>query len=143
MNQTLSTDNIIQKEMLASTGYSEKAIDFFMNKAYMGSLPVPDQETEMVGSCGDTMKVFLKVRDKMIADIRYQVLGCPGAVSSAMAAAYLVRGKSLDEAMLIGDNDVFRELEDIPSTKHHCIQLAVKTLHKAIDEYRNGNTKTR
>lgn len=134
-------DQAIQKEMLLGSGYSEKAINFFLNKTYMGSLKDPDHVTEMIGSCGDTMKVFLKIHDNIIDDIRYQVLGCPGAISSAMAAAHLVKGKSLDDAKKIDDKDVFKELEEIPSTKHHCIQLAVKTLHKAIDEYKNGHKK--
>ncbi len=125
------------KKMLVSAGYSEKAVDYYIRRKYMGELPDADQAAEMIGSCGDTMKVFLKVGQSEITDVRYQVLGCAGAIASAMAAATLIRGKSLDHARTINDNDIFRELGDIPAKKHHCIQLAVKTLHKAIDEYGN------
>lgn len=124
------------RAMLSGSGYSQKAIDYFLNKAYMGELPQADQVSEMTGSCGDTMKVCLKVEKDVITDIRYQVLGCPGAVASAMAAAELVKGKGLEEARAVNDNDIFNMLEEIPDKKHHCIQLAVKTLHKTLDEYR-------
>lgn len=123
------------RELLSSTGYSDKAIDFYMDKAYMGELSDANHISEMVGSCGDTMKVFLKIDGGIIEDVSFQVLGCPGAVSSAMAAGFLVKGKDVDYAKSINDNDVFKELEEIPAKKHHCIQLSVKTLHKAIDEY--------
>ncbi len=139
-NQSVEhADSAAVKEMLAGSGYSEKAIEYYLQKEYMGDLPDADQVSEMIGSCGDTMKVFLKVGQSQIQDIRYQVLGCPGAIASAMAAATLIRGKSLDHARTINDNDIFKELEEIPAKKHHCIQLAVKTLHKAIDEYGNEN----
>ncbi|MCP4105872.1 MAG: iron-sulfur cluster assembly scaffold protein [Desulfobacteraceae bacterium] len=143
-NQSVEhTDSAAVKEMLAGSGYSEKAIEYYLQKEYMGDLPDADQVSEMIGSCGDTMKVFLKVGQSQIQDIRYQVLGCPGAIASAMAAATLIRGKSLDHARTINDNDIFKELEEIPAKKHHCIQLAVKTLHKAIDEYGNENPQDR
>ncbi len=73
-------------KMLSDCGYSEKAIKYYMEKPYMGSLPDADQVSEMVGSCGDTVKIFLKFDQNKITDIRYQVLGCPGAISAAMAA---------------------------------------------------------
>jgi nitrogen fixation NifU-like protein len=92
----------------------------------------------MTGSCGDTMEVYLKVEDNVIQDVRYQVMGCAGAVSAAMAAVDIVKGKTISEAKNLTDGDVFRVLEEIPVKKHHCIQLAVKTLLKALDEY-EGN----
>ncbi|MFP4350951.1 MAG: iron-sulfur cluster assembly scaffold protein [Thermodesulfobacteriota bacterium] len=122
-------------KMLAESGYSEKAIDYFLQKPYMGDLPDADQISQMVGSCGDTMGIYLKVEEGIIQDARYQVLGCPGAIASAMAAVDLVKGKSIPEARKLTDGDIFRLLEEIPPKKHHCIQLAVKTLQKALDEY--------
>ncbi len=128
------------RDMLAGSGYSDKAISYFIEKTYMGDLPQADQETEMTGTCGDTMKVCLKINKNIIEDIRYQVLGCPGAVASAMAAAELVKGKPLEDARAVNDNDIFNLLEEIPDKKHHCIQLAVKTLHKTLDEYQNARS---
>jgi len=125
--------------MLAGSGYSETAIRYFIEKPSMGTIVDADQVSEMTGTCGDTMSICLKVEQDIIRDIRYQVLGCPGAVASAMAVADLVKGKTVAEANRLNDGDVFRLLEEIPAQKHHCIQLAVKTLHKALAEYAGGS----
>jgi nitrogen fixation NifU-like protein len=121
--------------MLADSGYSEKAIRYFVEKPHMGTIPNADQVSAMTGSCGDTMSICLKVEDGVIRDLKYQVLGCPGAIASAMAAVDLVKGKTIEDARSLNDGDIFRLLEEIPAKKHHCIQLAVKTLKKALDEY--------
>ncbi|MBW2603799.1 MAG: iron-sulfur cluster assembly scaffold protein [Deltaproteobacteria bacterium] len=129
-----------QQQMLLDCGYSERAVRYFIEQPYMGSLPDADQISEMVGSCGDTAKIFLKIDQDEITDIRYQILGCPGAISAAMATVDIVKGKSLDQARTLNDGHVFTQLVDLPAKKHHCIQLAVKALHKAIDEYKNGHS---
>ncbi len=129
-----------EKKALAETGYGAPAIKYFIEKQYMGDLPDADHISEMVGTCGDTMKIYLKLDNETITDARYQVLGCPGAISSAMAIAEMIKGKTLTEAREINDGHVFNVLENVPSKKHHCIQLAVKTLYKAIDEYKNNVT---
>ena len=131
-----------ERKMLAELGYSQKAIKYYIEKPYMGSLQDADQVSEMLGTCGDTLKIFLKIDQNKIKDVRYQVLGCPGAISAAMASVDLVKGKHLEYARNIDDGDVFTQLEDVPAKKHHCIQLAVKALHKAIDEYKNGNGRS-
>jgi nitrogen fixation NifU-like protein len=133
-------DTLDQEQMLLDCGYSEKAVRYFIEQPYMGTLPDADQVSEMLGSCGDTMKIYLKIDNNSITDIRYQVLGCPGAISASMAAVDLVKGKSIEQARNLNDGDVFKQLVDLPAKKHHCIQLAVKTLHKAIDEYKNGHS---
>jgi nitrogen fixation NifU-like protein len=135
----LSTGQDGIKDMLAAAGYSAKAIKYYTEKPYMGSLPDADQCSEMTGSCGDTMEVYLKVEGNIIRDVRYQVMGCAGAVSAAMAAVDIVKGKTISEAKRLTDGDVFRLLEEIPVKKHHCIQLAVKTLLKALDEYEESH----
>lgn len=125
------------RELLLASGYAEKAIDYFLQKANMGTIADADFKTELTGPCGDTMRCFLKLDPEgRIQDAKYQVLGCPGAVSAAMALVELVRGKTLDEALTVRDRDVFRELVEIPDQKQHCIRLAVKTLEKAIKEHR-------
>jgi nitrogen fixation protein NifU and related proteins len=121
--------------MLAGSGYSERAIRYFIEKPYMGTIPDADHVSEMTGTCGDTMSIWLKVEKGIIKEARYQVLGCPGAVASAMATVELIKGKTIEDARTLNDGDVYRLLEDIPAKKHHCIQLAVRTLQKALDEY--------
>ncbi len=129
-----------EKKALAEVGYGANAIKYFIEKPYMGDIPDADHISEMVGTCGDTMKIYLKLDNETITDIKYQVLGCAGAVSAAMAIAEMAKGKTLTEAKEINDGHVFNILENVPSKKHHCIQLAVKTLHKSIDEYHNNVT---
>jgi nitrogen fixation NifU-like protein len=123
------------REMLSSSGYAEKAIDYFLKKANMGALPDADQVTELTGPCGDTMRLYLKMNNGTIEDAKIQVLGCPGAVASAMAAMDLIRGMKLHEAMAVKDRDVFRMLEDLPDQKQHCVRLTIKTIQKAVEEY--------
>jgi len=123
------------RDMLLHSGYSPKAIDYFLNKPKMGTLADADQVSEMTGPCGDTMKVYLKMDNGRIKDARIQVLGCPGAIASAMVAMELVTGKTIEQARQVKDRDIFRILEAIPEQKQHCIRLAVKTLQKALDEY--------
>jgi nitrogen fixation NifU-like protein len=129
--------NDATRKMLSGAGYSNAAINYYIEKPHMGRIPDADQVSEMTGSCGDTMGVYLKVTDGRIEDVKYEVMGCAGAVSAAMAAVDLIKGKTLEEAMKLNDGAVFGVLEEIPVKKHHCIQLAVKALHKALDEYKD------
>ncbi|NOX35826.1 MAG: iron-sulfur cluster assembly scaffold protein [Deltaproteobacteria bacterium] len=131
------TSSDAEHKMLSDAGYAEPAINYYLEKKYMGHIENADQVSEKVGSCGDIMKVYLKIdSNHLINDVRYEITGCAGAVSAAMAAVDLVLGKTLDDALIINDGDVFKVLENIPEKKHHCIQLAVKTLHKGIQEYK-------
>ena len=126
------------REMLSNSGYGEKAIEYYLTKPNQGPLKDADQVTEMTGPCGDTMKSYLKVDRGKIQDVKFDVLGCPGAISAAMALADLVRGKDLNGALQVKDGDVFKALVEIPDQKQHCIRLAVKTLEKAIKEYQDN-----
>ena len=125
-----------QRKMLSEAGYAEPAINYFIEKKYMGHLQEASQISEKVGSCGDIMKIYLKVDDHdIIEDVRYEITGCAGAISAAMAVVELIKGEPLDKALTINDGDVFKRLENIPEKKHHCIQLAVKTMHQGVQEY--------
>jgi nitrogen fixation NifU-like protein len=144
MNQHQSADSASAAavhKMLAESGYSDKAISYFIEKPHMGAIPDADQTSQMTGTCGDTMGVYLKIDNGIIKDARYEVMGCAGAISAAMAAVDLIKGKSLEEAKKLNDGDIFRVLKEIPAKKHHCIQLAVKTLQKALEEYRPDDQK--
>ncbi len=124
------------QEMLTASGYSQTAIDYYINKPHMGQIPDADITSEMTGSCGDTMGIYIRMDNGVISDAKYQVMGCAGAISAAMAVVDLIKGKDLDHARSINDGTVFNVLQQIPVKKHHCIQLAVKTLHKALDVHR-------
>jgi nitrogen fixation NifU-like protein len=130
-----------QRKMLTEAGYAEPAINYFIEKKYMGCLQDASQTSEKVGSCGDIMRIYLKVDDRdIIQDVRYEITGCAGAISAAMAVVELVKGQPVDKALTINDGDVFKRLENIPEKKHHCIQLAVKTMHQGVQEYMAGRT---
>jgi nitrogen fixation NifU-like protein len=122
------------REMLSCSGYSDKAIDYYLNQPSMGTLSDANQVSELTGACGDTMRVYLKLDQGRIMDARMQVLGCPGAVASAMAAMELIKGKTVKQAKRLTDRDIFRVLEELPDQKQHCIRLAVKSVQKALDE---------
>jgi nitrogen fixation NifU-like protein len=124
------------EEMLTASGYSETAINYYINKPYMGQIPDADIVSEMTGTCGDTMGIYIKMDHGVVSDAKYQVMGCAGAISAAMAVVDLIKGKDLGYARSIDDGDVYKVLQEIPVKKHHCIQLAVKTLHKALDTHR-------
>jgi len=127
------------RELLSSSGYADKAIDYYLNRKNMGTLPDADQVSELTGPCGDTMKIYLKLEEGRIKDAKIQVLGCPGAISSAMAALDLIKGMTLDDAMALKDRDIFRMLEDLPDQKQHCIRLTVKTIQKAVEDYKSSH----
>ena len=124
------------RELLSTSGYADKAIAYYFNRENMGSLPDADQVTELTGPCGDSMRIYLKLEKGRIKDAKMQVLGCPGAVASAMAAMDLIKGKTIEDALAIKESNVFRMLEELPDQKLHCIQLTIKTLQKGIEEYR-------
>ena len=135
ITQTRSSD--AERKMLSDAGYAEPAINYYIEKKYMGHIENADQISKKVGSCGDTMKIYLKIdANKVIEDVRYEITGCAGAISAAMASVDLAKGKTIDEALQLTDGDVFTVLENIPEKKHHCIQLAVKTMHKGLKEYK-------
>lgn len=133
------TSTSAERKMLSDAGYADPAITYYLEKKYMGHIENADHVSEKVGTCGDIMKVYLKVNgENLIQDMRYEITGCAGAISAAMAAVELVKGKSLDYALALNDGDVFKVLENIPEKKHHCIQLAVKTMHQGIEEFKSG-----
>ncbi len=132
------TTSDAERKMLSDAGYGDPAINYYLEKKYMGYIENADQVSEKIGSCGDIMRVYLKVNgNNLIDDVRYEITGCAGAISAAMAAVDLVKGKTIDEALEMNDGDVFKVLENIPEKKHHCIQLAVKTMHQGILEYKD------
>ncbi len=136
---TQLTTSDAERKMLLDAGYGDPAINYYLEKKHMGCFDDADQVFKKIGSCGDIMKVYLKVDNNTINDVRYEITGCAGAIAAAMAAVELVKGKTVDEALKINDGDVFDVLENIPEKKHHCIQLAVKTMHEGIQEYKNLN----
>jgi nitrogen fixation protein NifU and related proteins len=119
--------------------YNEKVVDHFSNPRNVGELADADAIGEN-GSfkCGDTMKIYLKIEDGRIVDVRFQTYGCGAAIASSSMLTEMVKGKTLDEALEITNQDVADELGGLPPLKLHCSNLAADALHNAIANYRSN-----
>lgn len=125
-------------ELLRDVDYSVKAIDLYMNKVNVGVIENSDVNLDYTGPCGDTVKLYLKIgNNTVIEDAKFQYLGCPAAASSGSALTKIAKGKTLEEAKTITEQDILHELRGLPEAKLHCAKLAVTTLQKAITKYEN------
>ncbi|CAA7601450.1 NIF system FeS cluster assembly, NifU, N-terminal [Acididesulfobacillus acetoxydans] len=116
--------------------YTDKVLDHFICPRNVGRMNNADGESTIGDpSCGDSVTVYLKVRDGRIEAISYLVFGCAGAISTSSVTSELAKGKALEEALEITDDDVIEALGGLPERKKHCSLLAVKGLRGAIEDY--------
>lgn len=117
--------------------YSEKVMEHFRNPRNMGEIPDADGIGE-VGNpvCGDIMKIYLRIRENRVEDIKFQTFGCAAAIASSSMVTELVKGKTVEEAWAVTNKAVADALEGLPPIKMHCSLLAEEGIHKAINEYR-------
>jgi len=117
--------------------YTEKVMDHFMNPRNVGVIKNPDAIGE-VGNpvCGDIMKIFLKIKNNVITDIKFQTFGCGAAIATSSMVTEMVKGKSIEEAEKITNMDVAKALGGLPPIKMHCSNLAQQALKSAIGDYR-------
>lgn len=117
--------------------YNEKVVEHFNNPRNVGELTDADAVGEN-GSfkCGDTMKIYLKVKDGIIEDVKFQTYGCGAAIASSSMLTEMVKGKTIDEALQVSNQDVADELGGLPPLKLHCSNLAADALHDAIANYK-------
>ena len=121
---------------MVESGYSNKAIKFYVDKVNVGKLENPTVATTFMGSCGDLIKLYLRINEEnVIEDAKFYYLGCPGSASSASAMTTILKGKTIDQAKKITGNDILAELGGLPKAKLDCTTLCIKTLRKAIAEY--------
>lgn len=117
--------------------YSDLVMDHFSNPRNVGTIPDADGVgTEGNPVCGDLMKIFIKVKDEKIDDIKFQTFGCGAAIATSSMVTEMVKGKTLDEAMGVDNKTVAEALGGLPGNKMHCSNLAADALHKAIEDYR-------
>jgi NifU-like protein involved in Fe-S cluster formation len=123
-------------ELLKESGYSEKAIELYLNKVNMGILEKPDIVETYAGPCGDVVRLYLALdANHVVKDAKFQCLGCPGVATAASAVTSLLKGKTIEAAKKITEEDVFNELGGLPDPKIDCIELVTRTLKKAIVNY--------
>ncbi|MHA1698683.1 MAG: Fe-S cluster assembly scaffold protein NifU [Promethearchaeota archaeon] len=116
--------------------YSDKVIEHFMNSRNVGEIEDPDGTGEAGNPvCGDVMKIFIKVKDGTIVDIKFKTFGCAAAIATSSMITEMARGKTIDEALAISRQDVADELGGLPKNKMHCSNLASDALKLAIKDY--------
>jgi nitrogen fixation NifU-like protein len=124
------------QDLLKESGYSDKAIEYYLNKVNVGELSEPDAHAVYTGPCGDTMEIFLNVEDGVIKEAKFQAIGCAGAFSSGSALSEMIIGMTLEEAEGIDEDKIIVYLGGIPKQKVHCTCLSKRTLQKAIKDYK-------
>lgn len=119
--------------------YSEKVMDHFRNPRNVGEIPDANGIGE-VGNpqCGDIMKMYIKVEDNIIKDVKFKTFGCGSAIASSSMATELIKGKTIDEAWNLTNKAVAEALDGLPPVKVHCSVLAEEAIHKAINNYRES-----
>lgn len=118
--------------------YSDKVMDHFMNPRNVGDMEDADGVgTEGNPTCGDAMKISIKVRDGRIVDAKFKTFGCGAAIAVSSMVTEMVKGKTLDEALAISKEAVANELGGLPPQKMHCSNLGADALKKAIEDYRS------
>jgi len=117
--------------------YTEKVMDHFQNPRNVGEIDNADGVGEVGNAtCGDIMKIYLKVEDNRIVDVKFKIFGCGAAIATSSMVTEMVKGKTLEEALAITNKAVAEALDGLPPQKMHCSNLAADALHKAIEDYR-------
>jgi len=115
--------------------YSEEMIDHFLNPRNLGEMPASDGFGRVTGPCGDTMEIYLKVRDGRVINASFWTDGCGPSIASGSMVTELTKGKSVLEAQKITQQDVLDALGGLPEDSLHCALLAANTLKEAIKDY--------
>ena len=124
-------------ELLQAMGYTDKAIQFIMDKTNVGEPEHPTVSAKDQGTCGDIMILHLIIDDNRITNANYEYIGCAGLQSVASALTEMIRGQSVKEAKKIEAQDIIEFLGGLPQQKHECAELASKTLKKALKSYQS------
>ena len=122
--------------------YSDKVMDHFMNPRNVGEIADADGVGEVGNAkCGDIMKMYLKIKDGKIDDVKFETFGCASAIASSSMATELIKGKTIDEALAVTNKQVVDELDGLPAHKLHCSVLAEEAIKSAVKDYYDKNGK--
>lgn len=118
--------------------YSDKVMEHFRNPRNVGEVENPDGVGEVGNpTCGDMMRITIKVKDNAIDDVKFKTLGCGAAIATSSMLTELARGKKIEDAEKISRNDIADALDGLPPAKMHCSVLAADGLRKAIEDFRS------
>lgn len=116
--------------------YSAKVMDHFTNPRNVGEIADANGVGEVGNAvCGDIMKMYLKIEDNMIKDVKFKTFGCGSAIATSSMATELIKGKPLDEALKLTNKAVVEALDGLPPAKIHCSVLAEQAIKAAIADY--------
>ena len=116
--------------------YSEKVMDHFRNPRNVGVIENADGVGEVGNAkCGDIMKMYLKIDDEVITDVKFETFGCGSAIASSSMATELIKGKPVEEAMQLTNKAVAEALDGLPDYKMHCSVLAEEAIQAALNDY--------
>ena len=118
--------------------YNSKVMEAFANPQNVGVIENPSGEgTVGNASCGDIMKITLKIENDVIVDAKFQTFGCAAAIATSSTATQMIIGMTVDEALQVTNAKVVEELEGLPPQKMHCSVLAEEAIKKAIEDYKS------
>ena len=116
--------------------YSEKVMDHFRNPRNVGVIDNADGVGEVGNAkCGDIMKIYLKIDDDVVTDVKFETFGCGSAIASSSMATELIKGKPVSEAMQLTNKAVAEALDGLPAYKLHCSVLAEEAVKSALKDY--------
>lgn len=120
--------------------YSDKVMDHFTNPRNLGKMDDADGIGEVGNAtCGDIMKMYIKVKDDVITDVKFNTFGCGSAIATSSMATEMIKGKTLQEAMELSNKAVVEALDGLPKNKIHCSVLAEEAVLAAIKDYYDKN----
>lgn len=120
--------------------YSEKVMDHFENPRNVGKMPDADGIGEVGNAkCGDIMRMYIKVNDGIISDVKFNTFGCGSAIASSSMATEMIKGKPISEALALSNKAVVEALDGLPAKKIHCSVLAEEAVKAAVKDYYDKN----
>lgn len=120
--------------------YSDKVMDHFKNPRNVGEIPDADGIGEVGNAkCGDIMRMYIKVKDGIITDVKFMTFGCGSAIATSSMATELIKGKPIEEAVELSNKAVVEALDGLPAHKIHCSVLAEEAIKAAVKDYYDKN----
>ncbi len=120
--------------------YSEKVMEHFANPRNVGEIPDADGVGEVGNAkCGDIMKMYLKIDDGVISDVKFKTFGCGAAIATSSMATEMIKGRTVDEALSLTNKAVIEALDGLPPVKIHCSVLAEQAVKAALADYYKKN----